>query len=76
MSKGLKRTDGLSKDVRMLVASIAWDATVGAGNDAEEPRYERLNQAMAEREGRAPTEAEVALFKENWGMCLQTMVQP
>jgi len=54
------------------IASWAWDATVGAGNDSEIVDFRVLKRHLK----RDPTPAEMQTFDEAWRRCIQEMAQP
>lgn len=57
---------------KTLIREIAWDATIGAGNDSERVSYGKLKLRL----GRRPTFEECEEFRAAWLACVQQMAQP
>lgn len=73
MANPLKTKETLvDRATKAKIETIAWDCTVGAGNDSEKHNLKRLE----ERLGRVPTQEEQNVFKNAWARCLQGMAQP
>lgn len=54
------------------IESIAFDLTIGAGNDGETPDL----GALIDRLDREPTVEEAHAFHQAWASCLQQMASP
>jgi len=56
----------------LLIERLAWDVTVGAGNDSENVNFKLLANEL----NRMPTEEEKRAFAKAWKRYLQEMAQP
>ena len=62
----------MDKKTKDEVEAIAWDATVGAGNDSGAVSYGKLRDRL----GRDPTFEECKLFRAMWHRCVNYMASP
>lgn len=62
----------MDTNTRKNIESIAWDCTIGAGDDSEKVDF----KVLKERLGHEPTVEERVIFKTAWVRCLQEMAQP
>jgi hypothetical protein len=65
----------INKKDESLIASIAYDATIGCGSAAEEPSDYHY-AALAKRLGRTALVEDLKFFRDEWRRNLQMMAQP
>ena len=61
---------------RNEIYNIAWDCTIGAGNDEDESPKPEHQKYLAERLGHEPSLGEREEFLRAWARCRQEMLQP
>ena len=62
----------MNKATKQLIESLAWDATVGSGDDSERVWYVPLENSLDHE----PSDEERRVFASAWARCVQEMAQP
>ena len=65
----------INNNDRNIIASIAYDATIGIGSAAEEPSFYHY-ATLTKRLGRTALVEELKFFRDEWRRNLQMMAQP